>query len=154
MVKVSLQEQFEPTNECFGCGTANQHGLRLRSFVDGDLVVAEWRSRPEHQAFPGILCGGVISMLLDCHSDWTAIWAVMTRTGAAEPPMMVTDEYSVKFLRPAPLETAIRIVGRPVHVADRRAIIDASVERDGTVYAVSRGTFVVKQRPETPRRSS
>lgn len=153
MSLVSLQEQFEPTNECFGCGTANPHGLRLRSFVEGDVVVAEWRSRPEHQAFPGILCGGIVSMLLDCHSDWTAIWAVMKRTGATESPMMVTDEYSVKFFRPAPVETPIRIVGRPVHVADRRAVIDASVERDGTVFAVSRGTFVVKPRPEpTPRK--
>src|SRR5262247_745152 len=106
MAKVSLQEQFLPTNECFGCGMANPHGLQLRSFAEGDLVVAEWRSRTEHQAWPGILCGGVISMLLDCHSAWTALWSVMKRTGAAERPMVVTDEYSVKFLRPAPLEVA------------------------------------------------
>ena len=151
MALLSLQEQYQPANECFGCGAANPHGLRLRSFVEGDLVVAEWRPRPEHQAWPGILCGGIISTLLDCHSAWSATWAVMQRTGASDAPMVVTDEYSVKFFRPAPLDAAIRIVGRPVHVADRRAVIDASCERDGTVLAVSRGTFVVKQRSDASR---
>src|SRR5262249_54785054 len=117
------------------------------------LVVAEWRSKAEHGSYPGVLCGGGVGMLLDCHSAWTARWVVRQHTAAERAPMMVTDEDSVKFFRPAPLGTPIRIVGRRIHVTERRAIIDSSFERDNIVYAVFRGTFAAWLRPEPPRAS-
>ena len=38
----SLQERFAPKNRCFGCGPANDLGLRIRSVPQGELVVADW----------------------------------------------------------------------------------------------------------------
>ena len=38
----SLQERHAPHNACWGCGPANPEGLRIRSFPEGDAVVAEW----------------------------------------------------------------------------------------------------------------
>ena len=35
----SLQDTYAPTSICFGCGPANEKGLRIKSFVDGDTVV-------------------------------------------------------------------------------------------------------------------
>jgi hypothetical protein len=42
----SLQETFSPNGICFGCGVANQMGLRIRSFPseDGEEVVATWHA--------------------------------------------------------------------------------------------------------------
>jgi hypothetical protein len=47
----SLQETYSPDGICFGCGPTNEKGLRIRSFVEGDEVVAEFMAEPHHQAF-------------------------------------------------------------------------------------------------------
>jgi hypothetical protein len=67
-----LQERYAPRNTCFGCGPANEHGLRIRSFETPDGVVAEWMPKPMYEAFPGMLNGGIVGTLLDCHCNWTA----------------------------------------------------------------------------------
>ena len=77
----SLQEEYAPENACFGCGPANPDGLHIRSFVRGDEVVAEWKPEPRYEAFPGVLNGGIIGALLDCHCNWTAAWHLMNTAG-------------------------------------------------------------------------
>ena len=76
----SLQEQYAPENACFGCGPANPDGLHIRSFVRGDEVVAEWKPETRYEAFPGVLNGGIIGALLDCHCNWTAAWHLMNKS--------------------------------------------------------------------------
>jgi hypothetical protein len=46
MPEQSLQEKYAPGNACFGCGPANPDGLHIRSFPEGDQVVAEWKRKP------------------------------------------------------------------------------------------------------------
>ena len=76
--QLSLQERYAPEGQCFGCGPKNELGLRIRSFEAGDgTVVAEWIPRPEHEAFDGHLNGGILATLIDCHSNWTAIAAML-----------------------------------------------------------------------------
>ncbi len=82
MTEESLQERYAPHNACFGCGPANEKGLRIRSMVEDDKVVATWHAEPHHEAFPGMLNGGIIGSLLDCHSNWTAAWHLMNEAGA------------------------------------------------------------------------
>src|SRR5712691_10801663 len=53
----SLQETYAPNNRCFGCGPANEKGLRIRSFEAGGELAGEWHAEPHHQAFDGILNG-------------------------------------------------------------------------------------------------
>ena len=72
MAEKSLQETYAPTNKCFGCGPANAKGLRIRSFADGDRVVLEWQPQSYHEAFDGVVNGGIIGNLFDCHPNWTA----------------------------------------------------------------------------------
>ena len=67
----ALQDRYWPAGTCFGCGPANDKGLRIKSRVeqrDGEtVVVARFTPEPHHQAFPGVLNGGIIGALLDCH---------------------------------------------------------------------------------------
>jgi uncharacterized protein (TIGR00369 family) len=140
----SLQERFAPRSRCFGCGPANERGLRIRSFESGDgTVVAEWHARPEHEAFDGFVSGGVLGTLIDCHSNWTAIAALMARSGAASAPPTVTSEYAVRFRRPTPSDRPLRLIGRVVELHDRRATVETTVEADGQTTALGRATFVV-----------
>ena len=61
-------------------------------------VVAEWKPEPKYEAFPGVLNGGIIGTLLDCHCNWTAAYQLMKHAGADHPPCTVTAEYSIKLL--------------------------------------------------------
>jgi len=91
----SLQDRWAPANRCFGCGPANEKGLRIKSFVRGDEVVCEWRPEPHHAAFDGVLNGGICGALLDCHSNWTATHFLQEQSGAAVPPCTVTADFHV-----------------------------------------------------------
>ena len=142
MSEQSLQERYAPSSICFGCGPANPDGLRLRSVVAGDAVVCDWTPSPHHQAFPGMLSGGITGSLLDCHSNWTAAWHLMTRAGLDAPPCTVTAEYAVKLRRPIPADATVHLVARVVESSDDRAVIEATLEAGGKLCATCRGTFV------------
>jgi len=139
----SLQERFAPDGRCFGCGPKNVAGLRIRSFrAEDGSVVAEWQPRPEHEAFDGYVNGGIVGTLIDCHSNWTAIAALMAAGWAEDAPSTVTAEYSVRFRKPTPSDRLLKLVGRPVEVAPDRVAVETSVEADGVVTARGRAVFV------------
>ena len=138
----SLQETYAPGNICFGCGPANEKGLRIRSFAQGDEVVAEWRAEPHHQAFPGMLNGGIVGALLDCHSNWAATYHLMKKGGLDHPPCTVTADYAVKFMRPTPVDALIHLKARVVDSKDDRATVEAELIANDKVCATCRGTFV------------
>jgi acyl-coenzyme A thioesterase PaaI-like protein len=138
----SLQEQFAPANACFGCGPANAKGLRIRSFPDGDALVAQWTPEPHHEAFPGVLNGGIVGALLDCHGNWTAAWHLMKAQGLASPPCTVTADYAIKLLRPTPTSGPLSLRARVVESSNDHAIVEATLEAGGKTCATCRGTFV------------
>jgi acyl-coenzyme A thioesterase PaaI-like protein len=138
----SLQETFAPHNACFGCGPANDKGLRIRSFAEGDSCVAEWKAEKHHEAFPGMLNGGIIGALLDCHSNWTAAYLLMKQSGSETPPCTVTANFSVKLLRPTPSDGLIKLVAKATELKEDRATISAELIVDGKVCDTCIGTFV------------
>ena len=146
----ALQDRYFAALPCFGCGPANEKGLRIRSFPgDGDEVVCEWQPEAHHEAFPGMLNGGIIGTLLDCHMNWTAAWHLMKRTGAEKTPCTVTAEYSIKLKRPTPTDAPVHLVARVVVATDDRAVVEAELIAHDKVCATSRGTFVAVK-PDHP----
>jgi acyl-coenzyme A thioesterase PaaI-like protein len=142
MSNLSLQERFAPKNRCFGCGPANPNGLRIRSFARGDELVADWTPEKHHEAYQGALNGGIIGTLLDCHSNWTAAWHLMQKSGAQHPPCTVTAEYSIKLLRPTPTEGPLQLVARVVESQEDRAVVEGKLLSGEKTCATFRGTFV------------
>lgn len=141
---IGLQEKYSPNSICFGCGPANPKGLRIQSVVaPGEVeVVADWRPEPHHEAFPGMLNGGIIGSLLDCHSNWTAAWHLMKQAGADHPPCTVTADYAIKLLRPTPTNGPVHLSAKVVESKEDRATIEATLTAGGKVCATCRGTFV------------
>jgi acyl-coenzyme A thioesterase PaaI-like protein len=144
----SLQEKYAPKNSCWGCGPANSEGLRIRSFVKGDEIVAEWKPQSKYEAFPGVLNGGIIGTLLDCHCNWTAAYHLMKNAGEDHPPCTVTAEYSIKLLRPTPTNGLISLSAHvvddsasPARTGDR-ATVEGTLSAGGKVCATCRGVFV------------
>jgi acyl-coenzyme A thioesterase PaaI-like protein len=142
MMEKSLQETYALNNACFGCGPANEKGLHIKSFPQGEEVVANFHPQTWQEAFTGMLSGGIIGTLLDCHCNWTATYALMKRDGADHPPCTVTADYSIKLLRPTPTDTPLRMVARVLEMKDNRAIVEGELLAHDQVTATCRGTFV------------
>jgi len=138
----SLQETYAPNGICFGCGVKNEKGLRIKSFQNGDESVAEWQAEPHHQAFPGMLNGGIVGALLDCHSNWTAAYFLMKKNGKDAPDCTVTADFHVKLLRPTPFDATIKLTARVVESTEKRAVVEAELIADEKLCATCRGSFV------------
>lgn len=140
--KQSLQDRYAPDTRCFGCGPANPNGLRIKSHVLGDEVVARFRAAPHHEAFAGAVSGGIVGTLLDCHCNWTGAYTLMRERDASAPPCTVTAEYTVRFLAPTPSDQELILRARAVEASSRKAVVEGHVEANGTVTATCRGVFV------------
>jgi acyl-coenzyme A thioesterase PaaI-like protein len=142
MTAKSVQEIYAPQNACFGCGPANSKGLRVRSFEEEGDFVAHWIPEGHHEAFPGVLNGGIIGALLDCHANWCAAMHLMHQSGADSPPCTVTANYSIKLLRPTPTDRELTIRARVTESREDRAVVEGSLEAGGIIYDTCQGTFV------------
>ncbi len=138
----SLQERYAPLSICFGCGPANEKGLRIRSFEAGDALVCDWTPEAHHHAFDGMLNGGICGALLDCHSNWAAAHHLMTSRGDGALPCTVTAEFAVKLKRPTPMGAPVHLVARVVQAEGDRVTVEAELSAGGKVTATCRGIFV------------
>lgn len=130
----SLQERYFPSMTCFGCGPANDRGLRLRSFVEDGVVRARFTPWPEHDNGLGFLNGGIIATLLDCHSAAAVTHEAFERgwpplPGADLP--YVTAGLDVRYLRPAPLHEEVTLVAELAEVAEAAMTAHVVLEWDG-----------------------
>jgi acyl-coenzyme A thioesterase PaaI-like protein len=143
----SLQGRYSPASRGFGCGPANDQGLRIESrdadapAAPGELV-ADWQPLPHHAAFDGILNGGIIGTLLDCHANWTAAMHLMRERGLARPPGCVTADYAIRLRRPTPTDQPVHLRAWPIETDGDRVVVDAELSSGGIITATCRGTFV------------
>lgn len=144
----SLQELHAPKNACFGCGPANPKGLHLRSFPaeadgeEGDEIIAEWTPESHHEAFEGVLNGGIVGTLLDCHSNWAAAWHLMRRDGLKTPPCTVTADFHVHLKRPTPTDGPVALASRAVSSDGPKVTVEAEMTAGGKTTATCTGHFV------------
>lgn len=112
MSERAIQDRLFPEMNCFGCGPANEKGLRLKSFPADGYVVATFQPWPEHDNGAGFLNGGIISTVLDCHSA-AAVLNEATERGFLTPEDIdlayVTAGLDVRFRRPSPLHEPVEL---------------------------------------------
>jgi acyl-coenzyme A thioesterase PaaI-like protein len=148
----SLQETYAPAGRCFGCGPANEKGLRIRSFATSDApdatVVCDFTPEKHHEAFENVLNGGIIGAVLDCHMNWTTIFHLMKARGLDHAPCCVTADFKVTLKRPTPLGP-VHVEARVVQSEGDRATVEATMTAGGKVTALGTGTFVAVK-PDHP----
>lgn len=143
MNKIILQDHYAPNSICFGCGPANKKGLQIKSYISEDKeILCEWAPKDHHEAFPGILNGGVIGTLLDCHCNWTAAWHLMTVKDLAHVPCTVTANYSIQLRKPTPSYKPVKLRAWSVEVDRDRVQVKAELMSDNKVCATGEGLFV------------
>jgi acyl-coenzyme A thioesterase PaaI-like protein len=143
----SLQDRYAPSTVCFGCGPANPKGLHIKSHPgEGGEVVCAFTPEKHHEAFAGVLNGGIVGTLFDCHCNWAAAYHLMRAAGADAPPCTVTAEYRVVLKRPTPTGAGpITIRARVVEATADRATVEGVMEAGGKITATCRGVFVAVQ---------
>tara|TARA_Y100000814_G_scaffold253553_1_gene201221 strand:- start:974 stop:1552 length:579 start_codon:yes stop_codon:yes gene_type:complete len=137
-----VQDEYAPNSICFGCGPSNKDGLQLKSYRTRGGLQAVFKCDEKHQAFPGVINGGIIGSLIDCHGNWTAAIAIMDKNGWDKPQCTVTAQYEVKLKRPTPFGTKLKLNSRVLALQDDRAEVIIELKADGKTCATGRGLFV------------
>jgi acyl-coenzyme A thioesterase PaaI-like protein len=137
-----LQDVYAPNSVCFGCGPKNSQGLQLKSFPSGDAVVADWKPKKEHVAFANFGSGGIISVLMDCHGNWAATYSLMKARGLPTPPGTVTAEYTVRFLKPSPIDEKWRLRAWATKIDGGRVNASGELTVGGVLTATMTGLFI------------
>jgi acyl-coenzyme A thioesterase PaaI-like protein len=132
---VPLQDRLHPETPiraCYGCGSDNSQGLRIKSFLEGDEGVCRWRGQEHHCSYPGFLNGGVACTLIDCHAAWTA-FALECRDkgidmgGQSDLPTGWTRALHVEFLNPTPLAAELILKARVVKTGKTSRTVACSI---------------------------
>lgn len=122
---------------CFGCGRQNRAGHQLKSFVEGEEVVAHFTPLPHHISVPGFTYGGLLASLVDCHAMATASAAAEhaagRRVGDGPVPRFVTASLHVDYVKPTPLGVELEIRGQVRERSERKAAVTLTVSTAGTV---------------------
>ena len=92
---------------CLVCGLKNQFGLRSSFYeLENGQLLAVFRVMDEHQSYPGRLHGGITTAIL----DETIGRAIMMTTDSNT--FGVTVELNVRYKKPVPLGTELKVVSR------------------------------------------
>lgn len=118
--------------QCFVCGVENEAGLHVRFFeTEGDSleVQAQYCIPAHYQGYPGVAHGGIVAALL----DETATRSVFR----GDPPrFVVTAKLAVRYRRPVPLETPLRLVGRIREERGKVITVESEIRgMDGAILA-------------------
>lgn len=114
----ALQDLAAPDGVCFGCGSKNVHGLQNKSYWDADNqhVIMTFIPDARFVGWPSLVYGGLISCLVDCHSNWTAManhYRAEGREAGTLPSIdCVTGSLSVKYIKPTPLGVPLTLKAR------------------------------------------
>jgi acyl-coenzyme A thioesterase PaaI-like protein len=126
-------QDFYPdeTAICYGCGRHNPDGLHIQTYWDGEEGIGHFTPKPHHTAFPGVVYGGLLASLVDCHMVGTAIAATYQAEGrdpGSEPEITyVTGNLNVSYLHPTPTDTELTLRARVKELLPRKAIVACSV---------------------------
>ena len=143
--KAKSQCVYAPKVYVLDAGLRIKTDLRIRSFNRNDMdngLTMTFNTEDHHQAFPGMINGGIIGTLLDCHSNWTAAMAIMNLHGDSEPPCTVTANYTVQLRRPTPHGAELTVISEVTELLEDRASIGMEMFADDKLVRKGKGLFV------------
>ncbi|WP_415756983.1 PaaI family thioesterase [Pseudomonas sp. LT1P18] len=147
-LETSLQDTAAPEGVCYGCGSSNPHGLHIKSVwhEDGVHVMAEHVPDDKYCGWPDLVYGGLIAMLVDCHSNWTAM-AYHYRTEHREVGSLprincVTGNLGIKFIKPTPMGVPLTLRAKVEGEVGRKTRVICEVYAGDVLTAIGDSVFV------------
>lgn len=144
----ALQDLAAPDGVCFGCGSKNEHGLRLKSYWHTDNLHVVTTHTPDalYVGWPSLVYGGLISCLIDCHSNWTVManhYRAEGREAGTQPHIdCVTGTLGVKYLKPTPMGVPLLLKARIEGALGRKTRVLCEVYAGDTLTALGDSIFV------------
>lgn len=132
--------------QCFGCGSDNPYGLRMRFETDGTRLYSGLKVADHLRGWSNLIHGGVISAILDEVMSWTAI--------CLSSRLILTKKMEVEFLRPVLINEEIFVEGwaEDDSIDDRSAVISAKImDAKGRELARARGHFALLKKSSFER---
>ena len=147
---LSFQECYTDSgSHCYGCGQLNAKGLQIKSYWDGDETICTFEPAPYHTAFPGIVYGGLIASVIDCHGTGSAAAAKTRADGKAlargAAPKFVTAALHVDYLKPTPLGP-LDLRGVISEIKGRKVTVDVTLFASGV--ATAKGHVIAVEIPD------
>ncbi|HVN42246.1 MAG TPA: PaaI family thioesterase [Steroidobacteraceae bacterium] len=156
---VYVQDLAAPDGTCFGCGSAHPTGLHIKSYwePDGVHVACKYSPQPYYIGWPGLVYGGFIAMLVDCHSNWTAM-AHHYRAEGREPDTLpriecVTANLGLSYRKPTPMGVELTLRARIEGEVGRKTRVLCEVWAGDLLTVTGDSTFV-RVDPELLRASA
>jgi acyl-coenzyme A thioesterase PaaI-like protein len=148
----AIQDLYpEDFAHCYGCGRNNPNGHQLKSYVEGDEVVARFVPKPDFMSLPGFVYGGLLASLIDCHAMATAAASDLTPgTEDSAAPRYVTGALHVDYLKPTPMGPELVVRGRVIGKSEKKRVVEATLSVEGTVTV--RAEVVAVRLPKTMER--
>ncbi len=146
--ETSLQDSAAPEGVCYGCGGSNPHGLQIKSHwhEDGVHVIAEHLPEAKYCGWPDLVYGGLIAMLVDCHSNWTAMayHYRQENRGVDSLPRIncVTGHLGIKFIKPTPMGVPLILSAKVEGEVGRKTRVICEVYAGDVLTAVGDSVFV------------
>ena len=128
-------EKQPSSKMCFVCGRENPIGLHMHFFTDTDgCVYADYIPRAEHQSYPGVMHGGLITAMLD---------ELIGRTAIASNLWCMTVKLEIRFRKPVPIGESLKLKGE-ITKNDGRLLQGRGEIRlpDGALAVEAVGTFL------------
>lgn len=132
-----------PSNRCFGCGAANDFGMKLTFELDTETRRASGKFvlGPRYAGGAGFAHGGVIAILLD---------EVMGKISKLSEERAVTAELNIEYRKPVPVDAQIVVSGWQEQENGRNRFRVGEIhDSSGNLLARGRGRFVVVKQPVT-----
>lgn len=134
---------------CFGCGRNNEHGLQIKSYWDGEDTICTWKPKKMYEAGMGILCGGILSTVIDCHCVNTAIAARYKLEGRelGSIPVItyVGGTITMKHISTIFIKDPIFLRAKINEITDRKTIMSCTVFSNDKECAKAEVTAVKTQ---------
>lgn len=148
MAQEALQDLVAPDGVCFGCGPKNPDGIQIKSYWadDGRHIITSVRPRACFTGWPGLVYGGFLAMLVDCHSNWAAIGnqykAEGREPGSGPKINCVTGNLGVKYIKPTPFGEMLNLRAYVEGDVGRKTRIVCEIYAGDVLTAIGDSVFV------------
>ena len=126
------------SKNCLVCGVENNFGLKTRFYeTENNELVAVFKPMSEHQSYPNVTHGGISAAILD-----EVIGRAIMMTNDSDT-FGVTVELVVRYKKPVPLDSELKVVGRITR--DRGRLFEGTGELylpSGEVAVEAEGKYI------------
>ena len=125
-------------NRCFGCGQHNPIGLKMTFSRDGDTLRSEITPDSDYQGWPGLVHGGILTLILD---------EAMNNMAYSMGIPCVTASLEVRLKQP--IEVGIPLIVTASVTRKSRKLIETRAKicsQDGTIIAEGKSKqFIIEE---------